>query len=119
MNNNIIIEQNTEATLISLDMQYLLFLKDYNADPNELFDLQCKIDLAWSTYRSIRQDFLRDQMICSNADVQRMQEIRQEVEQAQITHELIKGAIRLIRFLSSLKSPLTSLGEIKNGYYRN
>ncbi len=94
-NNDIFLDEATKAV-------FIIGVKYRQADINGKQELRQPRDKAFSAYSIARLKLLEDEVICTNADVQEMEEIRQEIQQAAQTQTLIAAIARLFKILIAL-----------------
>lgn len=81
---------------------FVISVKYRREDINGKQKLRQPRDKAFSAYSMARLKLLEDEVICTPQDVQDMQVIRQEIEQAATTQNLIAAIARLTKILIAL-----------------
>ncbi len=92
MDNNDLILEAASSVIETIGLKYEL------ADINEKEELEPKYQEALSAYSEARRKLFEREVICDAGDVQEMNEIRQEIENAAKTENLITALTRLIGF---------------------
>lgn len=93
MDNDSTVFENAASAVNAIDIQYRL------ADFNDKKKLKKPRDAVFYVYSMTRLELLEEGIICTSDDVEAMQEIRQEIEEAADTQTLLKEIPRLISFL--------------------
>ena len=93
MDNDLIVLEEATLAVYAIDIQYKL------ADFKEKKKLKKSRDAAFSTYSMARLELLEEGIICTDEDVEAMQEIRREIEEAADTQTLLRAIPRFFTFL--------------------
>ncbi len=93
---NTLFLQTASAVMNELDVRYM------EADLDEKVQLKEELDKAMMTFSEARCKILENEVLCSAADVAKMQELRQEVEQAGEIQTLVTVVVRLGRILARI-----------------
>ncbi len=93
---NTLFLQTASAVMNELDVRYM------EADLDEKVQLKEELDKAMMTFSEARCKLLENEVLCSADDVAKMQELRQEVEQAGEIQTLITVVVRLGRILARI-----------------
>lgn len=94
-NNDIFLNEAAKAV-------FIIGVKYRQADINGKQELRQPRDKAFSAYSIARLKLLENEIICTNEYVQKMKEIRQEIQQAAQTQTLIAAIARLFKILIAL-----------------
>ena len=94
MDNDEIIITKAAATATSIDIKYK------RASPTDKVILKPKRDKAFSAYARARLKLLEEGTLCTNDDVQEMNEIRKQVANARKIQSLVIAIGRFVAFLS-------------------
>lgn len=94
-NNDIFLDEATKAV-------FIIGVRYRQADINGKQELRQSRDKAFSAYTIARFKLLKDEVVCTNEDVQEMEKIRQEIQQAAQTQTLIAASARLFGILIAL-----------------
>lgn len=84
------------STMEELDIRYM------EADVADKLVMKDELDEAFLAFSRARLRLLQDRVLCNSSCLEKIKEIRQEVEDAANSQQLIKGIIRLVSFLTPL-----------------
>ena len=84
------------STMEELDIRYM------EADVADKLAMKDELDEAFLAFSRARLRLLQNRVLCNSSCLQKIKEIRQEVEDAANSQQLIKGIIRLVGFLTPL-----------------
>lgn len=93
MDNDLTVVKEAALAVYAIDIQYKL------ANTQEKKKLKKSRDAAFDIYSMARLDLLKEGIICTDEDIEKMQEIRQAIEKAADTQTLIRAIPRFITFL--------------------
>ncbi|MBR8827528.1 MAG: hypothetical protein DSM107014_06400 [Gomphosphaeria aponina SAG 52.96 = DSM 107014] len=96
MDNDSQVLEDAALTVTHIDIEYR------RADFEGKKKLKKSRDAAFSTYLIARVELLEDGVICTDDDVAKMQEIRQEIQQAGDTQTLLGAIPRFMIFLTRI-----------------
>jgi hypothetical protein len=86
--------QEASSAVLRIDLRYRA------ADINDKIKLKPERDAAFNAYTAARLELLEEGVITTQADVDRMTELRKEVEDAAKVQDLIVAAGRVVAFLA-------------------
>lgn len=84
------------STMEEIDIRYM------EADVADKLAMKDELDEAFLAFSRARLRILQNRVLCNSSCLQKIKEIRQEVEDAANSQQLIKGIIRLVGFLTPL-----------------
>lgn len=93
---NTIFLQTAAAVMNELDIRYM------EADLDGKVQLKEDLDRAMMTFSEIRCRILEREITCKPEDVAKMQQLRQEVNQAEEIQSVLSTMIRLTKFFARL-----------------
>lgn len=93
---NTLFLQTASAVMNELDVRYM------EADLDEKVQLKEELDKAMMTFSEARCKILENEVLCSEDDVAKMQELRREVERAGEIQSLLKIVVRVGRILARI-----------------
>ncbi len=94
--NNTQFLRTAAAVMSDLDVCYM------EADFNGKVDLKPELDKAMLAFSQLRLQILRNAVLCQPSDVQKMQALRQDVNNADDINTLLQVAVRISSFLLRL-----------------
>lgn len=84
------------STMEEIDIRYM------EADVADKLAMKDELDEAFLAFSRARLRLLQNRVLCNSSCLEKIKEIRQEVEDAANSQQLIKGIIRLVGFLTPL-----------------
>ncbi len=93
MDRDLAVLEDAAATVMSIDRKYR------RASPMDMIAMSRDRDRAFRAYAKARINLLKQGVIATNADVNAMKAIRQEVGRARKTQTILAGAVKFARFL--------------------
>lgn len=84
------------STMEEIDIRYM------EAEVADKLAMKDELDEAFLAFSRARLRLLQNRVLCNSSCLQKIKEIRQEVEDAANSQQLIKGIIRLVGFLTPL-----------------
>ncbi len=93
---NTIFLQTAAAVMNELDIRYM------EADLDGKVQLKEDLDRAMMTFSEIRCRILEREIICKPEDIAKMQQLRQEVNDAEEIQSVLSTMIRLTKFFARL-----------------
>ena len=95
-NSNTLFLQTAAAVMNELDIRYM------EADLDGKVQLKDDLDRAITTFSEIRLRILESEIICTPADVAKMQQLRQDVNNAEAIQSVLSVMVRLTSFFARL-----------------
>lgn len=93
---NTIFLQTAAAVMNELDIRYM------EADLDGKVQLKDDLDRAMMTFSEIRCRILESEITCTPDDVAKMQQLREEVNEAKAVQSVLSTMIRLTKFFARL-----------------
>ncbi len=93
---NTVFLQTASAVMNELDIRYM------EADLDGKVQLKDDLDKAMMTFSEIRCRILESEVLCTPADVAKMQQLRQDVENAEEIQAVLSAMVRVTGFLARL-----------------
>ncbi len=84
------------STMEEIDIRYM------EAEVADKLAMKDELDEAFLAFSRARLRLLQNRVLCNSSCLEKIKEIRQEVEDAANNQQLIKGIIRLVGFLTLL-----------------
>lgn len=84
------------STMEEIDIRYM------EAEVVDKLAMKDELDEAFLAFSRARLRLLQNRVLCDSSCLEKIKEIRQEVEDAADNQQLIKGIIRLVGFLTPL-----------------
>ncbi|XGV94501.1 MAG: hypothetical protein ACAF41_17310 [Leptolyngbya sp. BL-A-14] len=88
--------QTAAAVMNELDIRYM------DADLDGKVALKDDLDKAMMTFSEIRCRILESELICTPEDVAKMQQLREEVNEAEEIQSVLSTMVRLTKFFARL-----------------
>lgn len=88
--------QTAAAVMNELDIRYM------DADLDGKVALKDDLDKAMMTFSEIRCRILESEIICTSEDVTKMQQLREEVNEAEEIQSVLSTMVRLTKFFARL-----------------
>lgn len=93
---NTLFLQTAAAVMNELDVRYM------EADLDGKVALKDNLDKAMMTFSEIRCRILESEIICTPEDVTQMQQLREEVNEAEEIQSILSTMVRLTKFFARL-----------------
>lgn len=95
-NDNKLALRTLTSTMEEIDIRYM------EAEVADKLAMKDELDEAFLAFSRARLRLLQNRVLCNSSCLEKIKEIRQEVEDAANSQQLIKGIIRLVSFLTPL-----------------